>query len=342
MKKYTWIVGLMLLVVVSSCTKDEPDNKPHTELPDKLVLVLNEGNYTFGNASITMYDGDTDTTQQNLFRSVNDILLGDVAQSMAFSSGRGFIVVNNSGKIEVVSMNDFKSLATITGLTSPRYMLPLWDDRAYVTDLYAEKVAIIDLTTFAVTGYIDMPGWTEQLQQVEDYVYIANYDSSRVEVVDWRMDSIVAQIPVAGHPVAVVTRWDSLVYISTEKDLSGDGTATITGINTNTWQTTVLKTFSGSGNASGMVMDTERNKLYYINGQEVVQASLMPFSETTLLSSATANWYALNADWTGEELYITDAKDYNQNGQVIRYNIATQTTVDTFAAGVIPGRVYFY
>lgn len=341
MKKYTWYI-LILIGVLSSCKKDEPVNNQDVVIPDDLVLVLNEGNYTYGNASITMYDGNMDTTRQNLFQSVNDILLGDVVQSMAFKSGRGFIVVNNSGKIEVVTMNDFRSLATITGLTSPRYMLPLWDDRAYVTDLYAEKIAIIDLVSFSITGYLDMPGWTEQLQQVEDYVYIANYDSSRVEVVDWRKDSIVARIPVAGHPVAVATRWDSLVYVSTEKDLNGDGTATITSINTNTWQPTVLKTFSGSGNASGMVMDVERNKLYYINGSQVVQASLSPFSETTLLTRPGTNWYALKANWTGEELYITDARDYNQNGQVLRLNIATQTLIDSFEAGVIPGNVYFY
>jgi len=58
---------------------------------------------------------------------------------MTIQGNNAYIVVNNSGKIEVVSRNDLKSVAIINGLVSPRYISFVNEKKAYVTSLYSDS-----------------------------------------------------------------------------------------------------------------------------------------------------------------------------------------------------------
>ena len=112
-------------------------------LPGRGLFISNEGNFTYGNASLCYYDitnsqlitdqdGDND-----IFLSANGIPLGDVAQSVTSYGNTVYVVVNNSGVIFAIDRHTAKITGTIRGLTSPRYMHILSDTKAYVTDLYA-------------------------------------------------------------------------------------------------------------------------------------------------------------------------------------------------------------
>ena len=50
---------------------------------------------------------------------VNNRPLGDMVQSFSVADDKGFIVVNNSQKVEVVLLNTFKSSGCIRGILSP-------------------------------------------------------------------------------------------------------------------------------------------------------------------------------------------------------------------------------
>ena len=53
---------------------------------------------------------------------INSRPLGDVPYSMGIDGSRIYIIVNNSGKIEVAGMNDMRSVTTISKIASPRYI----------------------------------------------------------------------------------------------------------------------------------------------------------------------------------------------------------------------------
>jgi len=42
---------------------------------------------------------------------------------MNIINGKAYLVVNNSSKIEIINPKTFKSIGTITGLRSPRYII---------------------------------------------------------------------------------------------------------------------------------------------------------------------------------------------------------------------------
>ena len=141
-KKYLFFVGALFLTL-SSCVKDQPTEEEESALitSGNGVYIINEGNFQFGNASVSYYDVDTKTLKEDIYKTANSIALGDVAQSMAVLNNKAYIVVNNSSKIEVVNAQTFVSVATIAGLPSPRYFLAVNNAKAYVSD-YKANVAL--------------------------------------------------------------------------------------------------------------------------------------------------------------------------------------------------------
>ena len=141
------------------------------------LFITNEGNFQYGNATLSYYDPATKTVQNEIFFRANGMKLGDVAQSMCIHDGKGWVVVNNSHVIFAIDLNTFKEVGRIENLTSPRYIHFLSDEKAYVTQLWDNRIFIINPKKYEITGYIQVPdmtmesGSTEQMVQYGKYVY---------------------------------------------------------------------------------------------------------------------------------------------------------------------------
>src|SRR5665648_62997 len=117
MKKLAALIFLFPIVV--SCTKIS-NNPTGSFLTGSGVFILNEGNFRWGNGSLSFYSYDSSKIYNDLFHTINGRPLGDVPNSMKTIGDKAYIVVNNSGKIEVINSNTLESLTTINGLISPR------------------------------------------------------------------------------------------------------------------------------------------------------------------------------------------------------------------------------
>lgn len=93
------------------------------------LFITNEGNFQYGNATLSFYDTQTRKIDNEVFFRANDQKLGDVAQSMTMYGGLGWIVVNNSHVIFAIDPVTFKEVGRITNLTSPRYIHFLSDEK---------------------------------------------------------------------------------------------------------------------------------------------------------------------------------------------------------------------
>ena len=132
-KKTRSILILIISIALSSCMDDSViQTSPIDLFGSRGVFIVNEGNYLYGNSSLSYYDSDTKEIVNEIFSVANGIPLGDVAYSMKIRNGKAFIVVNNSGCIHVVDANTLQLEKTISGFSSPRHMLFIDDNRALV------------------------------------------------------------------------------------------------------------------------------------------------------------------------------------------------------------------
>ena len=143
------IIILYVLMLFASCKKQEVGPQCPTcqdeVVPTTLdVLIGCEGNFGWGNASLSSYNPTTNNTTNQVFSGVNGFSLGDVLQDLTEANGKLYITMNNSGKIVVIDTSDYTFLGEITGLTSPRYFKALNDATGYVSDLYANSKKVID------------------------------------------------------------------------------------------------------------------------------------------------------------------------------------------------------
>ena len=137
-KRYTFIL-LLLGIGVHSNAQERVLTK---------LLVGNEGNFTRGNASITEFLPANQTATQGVFSTANGGNgIGDVLQSIALINGDLYAVVNNSGRIAILDTATYQQTGLISfgDGTSPREIVAVSETKAYVTDLFADIVYVVDL-----------------------------------------------------------------------------------------------------------------------------------------------------------------------------------------------------
>ena len=192
------------------------------------LFITNEGNFQYGNATLSYYDPATKTVQNEIFFRANGMKLGDVAQSMCIHDGKGWVVVNNSHVIFAIDLNTFKEVGRIENLTSPRYIHFLSDEKAYVTQLWDNRIFIINPKKYEITGYIQVPdmtmesGSTEQMVQYGKYVYCNCWSyQNRIIKIDTETDQVVDELKVGIQPTSLVMDCNNKMWTVTDGGYEG-------------------------------------------------------------------------------------------------------------------------
>lgn len=328
------LVAFMLLV--TGCTKNYDDYGPKGDsgkvvIPEATsVIVVNEGNFMFGNGSISWMDLEQNTTSQEVFKSVNGFPLGDVPQSMVIEDSLGYVVVNNSGKIEIVTMPDFTSVATINGFNSPRQMAVVSEQPkiAWVTDLYADKIWEVNLDTRQITGSIPSIGWDERIMVWKDLALVLNKKDSVINVFDIASKSKVKTYQFTSGIVDFeFSKYAELMVVAKEGiyriDLLLDG---------------VYQEFEfvKERNPLKMAQDTINQITYFLDG-DVCMFQNGAVDEVVRVPSG-ANFYGLAVN--AGNVYVTNSKDYVQPGELVKYDMQFQDST-IYPTGVNPQFILF-
>jgi len=338
------ILFCVLTSLFLSCRKDKPEEIPQP-LPStgvNGVYIINEGNFQFGNAQISYYDPARSTSIQDLFQPANNRPLGDVCQSMYLFNGKAYIVVNNSGKIEVADEKTLVSSATISGFTSPRYFLPVSNSKAYVTDFHSNTISIVDLVSNTITGTIPCKGWTEELVLAYGKAFVTNELSDKVYVINTVTDQITDSITVGYASNSIAEDKNGKLWVLCGGSRSNAIRASLHRINpvTNTVEHSVQ--FPDINDSPWRLnMNATNDTLYFLNkGVFRMPVGNNSLPVTPFISQNGNNFYGLGIDTESGIIYVADAIDYTQRGVVYCYS-ANGVLINTFLVGIVPGNFCF-
>jgi hypothetical protein len=306
--------------------------------PSPRIWILNEGNFQWGNASLDWYEPASGRYYPSVFDSINGQPLGDVLQSLSFFEGKAWLVVNNSGKLEAVSPATCQRLGSIAGLTSPRFFVGISPDKAYVSDLYANAIAIVDPSAYAVKGSIPLPGWSEQMLRVGDEVFVANVRRSYLYVLDSRQDRAVDSIAVGPGGSRLGRDYQGLLWLACGGSLQDSVPGALYRIDP--FRREVLRKieFPAGRSPGEIALSPDGRLLYYLDeALYVMHCDSARLPACPLVATEGALYYGLGVDPRNGDLYLADAIDYVQRG-VIEQRRPDGSLVRTFRGGIIPGR----
>lgn len=214
---------LPFLLAISSCREDELvvpteyDIIPETPAPNTDIrgfYLVNEGNMGSNKCTLDYFDYFTGLYARNFYAERNPNVikeLGDVGNDIGIYGSKLYVVVNCSHKVEVL---DSRSGVRIGQVDIPncRYVR-FHRGKAYVSsyvgpvliDANAPKGAVYEVDTLSlkVTRKVAVGYQPEEMEIVDDYMYVANsggyrvpnYDNtvSVIQMIDFKQ---VEQIPV--------------------------------------------------------------------------------------------------------------------------------------------------
>ena len=353
MKRINVFLLALLAALLFSCKPDNPVN-PDVTIGSG-VFVLNEGNYTASNATLTFYDIEADTVTNYLFYRVNDVPIGDVAQSMCLIDGMLYIVVNNSNNIYKVYAYTVKIDTTkpykMGDFYSPREMWAVSPNKAYVSDLYGTQLWIINPQDMSHCGSIDMGKATEKIVQVGSELYVSNWskqfvqgmNNNTVQVVDINNDVKVAEITVGKEPNTMIVDKNGHVWVLCEgAQWDADGE------NPSLWEINpqlkiAERRYEFDGSAMALKANPAGDQIYLIYNNEVRRFDIgtLSLSETfRIAAEAQGMFYNMAVEPKSGDIYVTDAKNYMMNGTVYRYSY-DGVLLSSFEAGIIPSAMLF-
>ncbi|MDE7153800.1 MAG: YncE family protein [Muribaculaceae bacterium] len=316
------------------------------------LFISNEGNFQYGNATLSYYNPATCEVQNEVFLRANGMKLGDVAQSLCMHDNRLWIVVNNSHVIFAVDTRTFRETGRIENLPSPRYICFLNDDKAYVSQLWNNRIIIVDPKRYEITGSIEVPGMaaesgsTEQMVLFGKYLYCSCWSyQNRIIRIDTETDRVVDDMVLGIQPKSLVLDRNGKLWCMTDGGYFGSPygyeNPALFRIDAATFTVERKFEFPLTSSPRGLCLTNAGDMLYWLNDdvwRMEVTAEALP--STPFLSSRNTIYYGMAVNPDNGEVYVADAIDYRQQGMVYRYS-PDGKLIDEFYVGITPNSFCF-
>ncbi len=339
---YKSIFGLILISIIACQPEDvgpqTDDSSGSISDFTNGVFVINEGNYTWGNGSLSFYHPEEKKAYNQLFDGINDYPLGDVPQSIRKGKFDYCICVNNSNSV-IFCDYQMNVIKEFTGINSPRFSTEDEAGNVYVSSLYGKQIIRINSDRTTIDTLAQFDEWTENILWHDESLYIVQkrfgesdslYKNKLFKLNSaWeKEDSVSIGEDISGmelispNQLAVLsqTAEASKIWFVNLKDL-----------------TTEVKTIPGK--ASFLTFSASMQKLYYFkNG--IYSYDVLTKEEKLIKEITGKNIYNFSVDALRSEFYLCDAKDFISRGHLLRYDVEGEL-LDSVLLSIIPSEIYF-
>ena len=345
-------ISTVLVLLFGGCDKENPAAAKNLELPPggaKGFYIVNEGNFQKSNCSLSFYSTDEHKVYKDVYYAANGDTLGDVANDLVIFGNSGFIVLNNSQSIKVISTETqlVKGVIALPG-KSPMKAVIINSSKGYVTNLYDGTVSIFNPSTFEKIKDIAVGLNPQGIAVANGKAYVCNSGyggDSTISVINTFTDVVVKTISVNAQPTDIGIDADGDIIVlcygfSNFADPSKDTPGSVVEIDaqTDAVKSTTLLPLGIYGHPYRLAV-SNKGYVFTSTNKGIIKfsTSLHTILNDTIISAYP---YGINVDNTTESIFISDAKDYVNNGEVRMYdkNGVLQLAI---AAGKLPNGIVF-
>ena len=339
------------VLFIASCTIQVDPPAPGPKYGSG-VMISNEGLFQTGTGTVSYYDPGSGRVQNEIYFNENGFPVGNVLHSITNHSDFAYLVVNNSAYIEVVESSTMLSVAQINGFSSPRYLLKVTPNTAYVTDWFANNIKVVDLNSNTITDSIPTGTGPEHMAvTAAGDVVVTNtggFSTDSTLTIINNMGEVDTSFVVSYLPNSVQVDNNNKVWVLCAGridwvDPSQSTAGKLFRINPSDWSIEQVFDFpDNSWHPGNLKIDGTGNTLYYLSNLYGGKLYKMNVTDAVLPAAPLVNksFYSLGVDPVRGDVYGADPIDYNQNGKVLRYD-SQGTVLDSMTVGIIPGNFGF-
>ncbi len=345
----------LLLIVFGLPFFSSCDEKEKFVPADYTCLIVNQGNYTSSNGSLSILKPDG-TVGQEVYTKANGWKLAAIIESVALYRDMVILMCSNEDKVEIIDSKTFKVLCEpVRGIGIPRYCA-VYNNKAYITctdnwDPEANgQVCKIDLATKTMVKQIDVNGIPEGIKELGGLLYVAT--GNGVTVIDPDTDGIIQQKDISEKGVTakhLITDYEGKLWIS----FTSEGK---TGIASFDVQANEFSSFIPLMNmdlwGSIDITPDGRNLLYlYTSG---IVGAQSPEEETAIRSFDIVTqtvrttpvvkgtgFYGFNVNPLNGDIYTANVNGFIMNSVMYIYNTSGEKINDGLITGVGTCRFVF-
>ncbi len=338
-----FIVPFILLLIIWGCNEPKHKEISPIAIPINHLIVLNEGGFTYNNSEISIIDIDSNKIFNNVFSQKNNTEMGDVLQSVTFSNNKYYWVMNNS-RLVIITDTNFVQTAQVTGLNSPRYLYVVSTSKAYVSDFTSNKIAILNLTNNQISGYINCKGFTERFvnDPSNKAVWVSNRTTDKIYKIDIESDILIDSMALSYGPSDMEYDKNHHLWISCSGDENKKIKSTLFCVDIN-HKTIVKKLESTSATnfwTSRLCFNATKDTLLWIDAHlKKMSITESKYPSSNFIEANGRIFYGLNTNPINDEIYLTDAVDYSQNGYLLRFDKSGRE-IGKYKVGIIPNGVF--
>lgn len=355
--RFFYLIIAIGFICTLSCSDDEGSvNIDNTELAfQNGYFIVNEGPFGQGSGTLSFFDRNEEETFNEIFQSNNTDangnpqMLGNIVQSMSILNETAYVVVNNANKVVIVDLEDFSYQGEINSLTLPRYVLPISNQKAYITQWgdggIDGSIAVLNVSTNTISQTIPLSSGPEKMYLREDNkLYVAHNGGfgrdSVVTIIDTNTDMVVSNISVGDNPESIVEDKEGNIWVLTSgyydfgtmESTAGHLVALENG-------TSISQSFEIPSGCSDLVIDEAGENLFFLSfaGIHKHPITASEFNSDPFIATSL---YGLSIDPATGNLLGANAGDFASKGSVLTYD-ETGALLNTIEVGVIPNGFTF-
>lgn len=348
---------LMTVAVIStalfSCEKGGDDNNDITSPTNEgRVYILNEGVWGGNDAELSRYSATDNTIANDYFSSKNGRGLGDVANDIEIYGSKMYVVVNCSNTVEVIDPKTGNSIQQIPLSGKQPREVAFYEGYAYVS-CYDKTIVKIDTATLSIVAQCQTEGGKcEDLYAHNSYLYVIHawdQDASGATLYDSTLSVINLNTFTVEEKITIGINGKTIEYIGNDRIMVScmgnynDIPSSLSIVNLSSRQ--VEKVALEVSNFA--IHNDEYAITYSYNwgtGQQVfTKLDLATLSQTVWNytgSQTLVSPYGISIDPATEDVYVTDAQNYQSNGDIYRFD-KNGNYIASQECGVGPSKIVF-